>query len=99
MSNYSLADALQARELTSDCRELEKQARELESECRDLESECRELESECRELERQCSPLEDAKASLTAEIEQLKELLAAQDAANKQQTQNPQASLKHTQKH
>lgn len=27
------------------------------------------------------------------------DLKAAQDAANKQQTQNPQASLKHTQKH
>lgn len=99
MSNYSLADALQARELTSECRELEKQARELESECRDLESECRELERQCRELERQCSPLEDAKASLTAEIEQLKELQAAQVAANKQETVNPQGTLKYTQKH
>lgn len=47
MSNYSLADDLQAREL-------EIEEKELARDCRELECECRELARDCRELERQC---------------------------------------------
>lgn len=69
----------QARELTSEAREsreLESEEKELERDCRELERQADELTSDCRELEKQCSLLERARERLTAEIEQLKELLA-----------------------
>ena len=101
MSNYSLADDLQARELTSaekTRRELESEEKELTADCRELERQADELTSDCRELEKQCSLLEQTKQQLTAEIERLKELLERAYKRGKQQIQNPQASLKYTRK-
>lgn len=94
MSNYSLADDLQARELTS----AEKTRRELEIEEKELIRDCRELEKEADELRGRCSLLEQTKQQLTAEIERLKELLERAYKRGKQQIQNPQASLKYTRK-
>lgn len=86
MSNYSLADDLQARELTSAesaRRELESEEKELASDCNELERQRSELAKQADELAKQadelrgrCSLLEQAKQQLTAEIERLKELLA-----------------------
>lgn len=82
-SSESLTVALrhvfeQARELTSEAhesRELESEEKELTSECNELERQRSELAQQADELRGRCSLLERAKERLTAEIEQLKELL------------------------
>lgn len=91
MSNYSLADDLQARELTS----AEKTRRELEIEEKELIRDCRELEKEADELRGRCSLLEQTKQQLTAEIERLKELLerAYKRASNKSKTLKQVSSI------
>lgn len=91
MSNYSLADDLQARELTS----AEKTRRELEIEEKELIRDCRELEKEADELRGRCSLLEQTKQQLTAEIERLKELLerAYKRGSNKSKTLKQVSSI------
>lgn len=69
----------QARELTSAesaSRELESEEKELTADCNELERQRSELEKQADELRGRCSLLERARERLTAEIEQLKELLA-----------------------
>ena len=91
MSNYSLADDLQARELTS----AEKTRREFEIEEKELIRDCRELEKEADELRGRCSLLEQTKQQLTAEIERLKELLerAYKRGTNKSKTLKQVSSI------
>ena len=98
MSNYSLADDLQARELTSaekTRRELESEEKELTADCNELERQRSELEKQADELRGRCSLLERAKERLTAEIERLKELLerAYKRGSNKSKTLKQVSSI------